>query len=380
MFFFYACTSIGLIAPMAFLPTFMTRLGVTSSQLGILMALRPAAMIVGQFIWGQVADRSKTINKILFLLISGSVGAGVIFLLAKNFYELAAATILYYFFYSAICPLMDTIALDMVDKGLIPSYGNIRIMITLGYVISSSITGILCQKNPYYMFFMIIGFGLLAIVTLLMVEKTPGRRQKGVKFKSFQFFWKGAILLPLGLYLILQFVYAAADVIFPVYLSINLGAGDSMYGYSMALRVLGEFLILPFIGRISKRISFRNAISIFMLFSALRFFICIFTVNPVALVLVSILSGIGNIGAFSWIMMYINNQSPPEGKATVQSQMWMMFSIAQVIGNLCTGYFMPDSTIGVTTSFFIFPTIVMTSLAVIYRIFGPKDKHSDVQI
>lgn len=53
MFFYCFLTAFGLNAPMAFLPTFVTRMGMTAAELGILMAFRPIAMIVGQFIWGR---------------------------------------------------------------------------------------------------------------------------------------------------------------------------------------------------------------------------------------------------------------------------------------------------------------------------------------
>ena len=46
----------------------------------------------------------------------------------------------YYFFYSAIYPLMDTISMDMVARGQLSSYGNVRIMTTLGYILSVSLT------------------------------------------------------------------------------------------------------------------------------------------------------------------------------------------------------------------------------------------------
>ena len=79
------------------------------------MAFRPVAMIVGQFIWGRVADRSRSVNSVLMILMFGTVGSSVIFLFATNFYIMLTAIVGYYFFYSAISPLMDTISMDTVS-------------------------------------------------------------------------------------------------------------------------------------------------------------------------------------------------------------------------------------------------------------------------
>ena len=374
MFFYCFLTAFGLNAPMAFLPTFVTRMGMTAAELGILMAFRPIAMIVGQFIWGRVADRARSVNSVLMILMFGTVGSSVVFLFATNFYIMLTAIVGYYFFYSAIYPLMDTISMDMVARGQLSSYGNVRIMTTLGYILSVSLTGTLSGINPSFMFIVVIGVGVLSILFLFQVEKTESKRVKGMKFNSAKFFMQKVVMVPLLTYLVLQFVYSSFDIVFPVYISINLGAGDGIYGYSMALRVFGECLVLPFINKITKRISFKTAIILFIMLSVLRFAITGLTTNIMALLFVSILSGIGNIGSFTWVMMYINELAPPEGKATVQSTMWMMFSIAQVGGNLITGLVMPDSTVGVGRWYFFACAGIMALSAVVYSLYKTDKK------
>ena len=71
-------------------------------------------------------------------------------------------------------------------------------------------------------------------------------------------------------------------------------------------------------------------------------------------------------------MMYIDQLAPPEGKATVQSTMWMTFSIAQVCGNLLTGIVMPDSTAGVGRWYFYAAAGVMM-LAILVFTFYKED-------
>ncbi len=343
MFLYCLVTALGVAAPMAFLTTYVTKIGMNTSQLSYITAIRPIAMIAGQYIWGIVADRSKTINRVLALLMCGVVVSAGVYMVMQTFWGVMIATIIYYFFYSAIYPLMDTISMNMVADGRIRSYGDIRVMTSLGYVISVWVSGILSEINPIFIFVVMGVCTALATLTMIWIPKTAGLRKKGEKFNSLKFFMNPLVLFPLLAYLILQFVYASFDAVFPIYLSIDLGGGDSLYGLSMAIRVAGEFLVLPFLNKIQKIMPFKVACAVFFSLSVCRFIISAFTVNTVVLTIASLLSGIGNIGNFTWIINYCGKLAPEKGKATVQSHMWMLYSVAQVFGSLSIRYFAPKA-------------------------------------
>lgn len=342
MFIYCLLTALGVAAPIAFLTTYVTKIGMDSVQLSYITAIRPVAMIFGQYIWGVVADKSKTINRILAFLMAGVVLAAATFMLFRSFVGVFISTIIYYFSYSSVYPLMDTISMNMVATGKIRSYGDIRIMTSVGYVISVWFSGILSEKNPILIFVVMAGFTSMALISMKWIPKTPGLRKKGEKFNSFKFFINPIIFFPLFSYLILQFVYASFDALFPIYLSIDLGGGDGLYGLSMAIRVAGEFLVLPFLSKIQKLFPFKTAFAIFLCLSSVRFVICAFTVNVVVLTIAPLLSGIGNIGALTWIINYCGNLAPEKGKATVQTHMWMLYSVAQIFGSLTISVFSPE--------------------------------------
>ncbi len=351
MFLYCLITALGVAAPMAFLTTYVTKIGMDTAQLSYITAIRPIAMILGQYIWGIVADRSKTINRVLALLMSGVVASAVIFMFMQTFWGVMIATVVYYFFYSAIYPLMDTISMNMVASGQIRSYGDIRVMTSLGYVISVWGSGVLSEINPVLIFVVMGVCTLLATITMIWIPKAAGQRKKGEKFNSFKFFINPLVLFPLLAYLILQLVYASFDAVFPIYLSIDLGGGDSLYGLSMAIRVSGEFFVLPFLNKIQKVLPFKVACAVFFMLSVSRFIISAFTTNVVVLSVVSLLTGIGNIGNFTWIINYCGKLAPEKGKATVQSHMWMLYSVAQVFGSLSIRYFAP--TVGSSLYFWV---------------------------
>ena len=343
MFVYCLVAALGVGAPMAFLTTYLAREGMSSEQISYIMAVRPIAQIAGQYIWGIIADKSKTINKILAMLMIGVAGSAVMFFLGSGFFMMLLSTAVYYFFYSSLYPLMDTICLDMVSKGQLRSYGDIRLMTSIGYIASVWFSGIVSEKMPASIFIVMFVFTAVATVTMIKIPRAAGLRKKGEKFNSLKFFIQPTVLVPLCSYLILQLVYASFDATFPIYLSIDLNGGDALYGLSMAIRVAGEFCVLPFLSKLTRKVPFKLAFGSFMLFSAIRFFICCLTHNVWILTLTPIISGIGNIGAFTWIINYCGNLAPAHGKATVQSHLWMTFSIVQIIGSLSIRFFTPTT-------------------------------------
>lgn len=343
MFIYCLVAALGVGAPMAFLSTYLAREGMTSEQISYIMAVRPIAQIAGQYIWGIIADKSKTINKILAMLMIGVASSAVMFFFSSGFFMLLLSTAVYYFFYASLYPLMDTICLDMVAKGQLRSYGDIRLMTSIGYVISVWFSGIVSEKMPSSIFIVMAVFTTIATVTMIKIPRAAGQRKKGESFNSLKFFAQPTVIIPLVSYLILQLVYASFDATFPIYFSIDLNGGDGLYGLSMAIRVAGEFCVLPFLSKITRKVSFKLAFAVFMLLSAIRFFICCITQNVWLLTFTPIISGIGNIGAFTWIINYCGNLAPAHGKATVQSHLWMTFSIVQILGSLSIRYFAPTT-------------------------------------
>ncbi len=372
MFIYCLVAALGVGAPMAFLSTYLAREGMSSEQISYIMAVRPIAQIIGQYIWGIIADKSKTINKILAMLMIGVAASAVMFFFSNGFAMLLLATAVYYFFYSSLYPLMDTICLDMVARGQLRSYGDIRLMTSIGYIISVWFSGIVSEKMPSSIFIVMAVFTTIATITMIKIPRAAGQRKKGEKFNSLSFFAQPIVLIPLLSYLILQLVYASFDATFPIYFSIDLNGGDGLYGLSMAIRVAGEFCVLPFLSKIQRKVSFKLAFGAFMFMSAIRFFICCITRNVWLLTFTPIISGIGNIGAFTWLINYCGNLAPAHGKATVQSHLWMTFSIVQILGSLSIRFFVPtvDSPL-----YFLVCALAMVAAGLV-MVFAKVDKEA----
>ena len=60
-FFFYMA-----VAPyVSFVTAYYQEIGLTSSQIGIISGIGPVITVIGQFIWGRLADKAKYKNTVL---------------------------------------------------------------------------------------------------------------------------------------------------------------------------------------------------------------------------------------------------------------------------------------------------------------------------
>ena len=356
MFVFMLVTALGSAAPFAFLATYLARVGMTQVQISTILALFPVAAIASQFLWGIIADKSKTINTVMSLQLGGIVLSAILMFISRGFLPMLISVLLYSFFYSALYPLIDTVCIDMVNKGQLANYGNIRVMTSLGYSFSVWFSGIASEAFPASIFIIMGGFTAIALLVSFKIPVTLGERKKGEKFNSLKFFAKREVFIPLITYLVLELVYSSINSSMPIYVSIDLGLGEGFYGLFMAIRVAGEFLVLPFTRRIQRLLSYRKAYIFFMLCSVVGIGVCAFTDNTVVLLLASCIMGVSCIGALTWLVNYLGNLAPAHGKATVQSHTWLGFSIAQILGNYSIRFFTP--TVGSPIYFYVTAAIM----------------------
>jgi PPP family 3-phenylpropionic acid transporter len=102
-------------------------LGLKESQIGIVMALGPLMAALLQPFIGVRADRSKSKNAILMVLIGGSSLAIVLLPLNTSYTYILAVCLMMASFQSAQTSLSETITLEYLENSRF-SYGPIRAM------------------------------------------------------------------------------------------------------------------------------------------------------------------------------------------------------------------------------------------------------------
>lgn len=136
----YLLLFLGTGITLPFLPLYLKSIGVSASQLGVLLSVGPLFSIFAPTFWGQVADRTGRPGAVLLALICGAASGFGLLLQAQSFSLALAAMALYALFSTAQSTLLDTLALNAIAKRG-GHYGQLRLFGSLGFIVSTVVFG-----------------------------------------------------------------------------------------------------------------------------------------------------------------------------------------------------------------------------------------------
>lgn len=130
--YFFAFAALGVFFPY-FALFLRENVGLTSSQVGVVISIPPLVGLFAQPAWGQVADRTGSRVKVLVFLCIGAAAGFAALSQAQGLAATVIATFGLALFLSALYPLAVSVAF-----GVLPSssmFGRVRVWGTIGYFI-----------------------------------------------------------------------------------------------------------------------------------------------------------------------------------------------------------------------------------------------------
>jgi MFS transporter, PPP family, 3-phenylpropionic acid transporter len=138
----YACT-FGMTGVLAsYLPPYLKSLGLTSTQLGLSLAMPTMIALLAPNVWGALADRTGRPERVLQGIAAGTAISLLPLLWAHSFAAALAALLAYGVFSSSIPALLDAMAIDHCAAAR-RSYAGLRRYGSLGYAIACASYGLL---------------------------------------------------------------------------------------------------------------------------------------------------------------------------------------------------------------------------------------------
>ncbi|MFL5346506.1 MAG: MFS transporter [Hyalangium sp.] len=135
--------TVGITQP--FLPAYLRSLALSTTEVGLLLALSPLASLFTPPLWGHLADRSGRLGHVLTLLAVGAALCFAPLLSLERFPALVVALAAYACFASSITPMIDSLALKHVaQKG--GSYAHLRLFGSLGFILSATTFGMVVRQ------------------------------------------------------------------------------------------------------------------------------------------------------------------------------------------------------------------------------------------
>ncbi len=315
--------------------------GLTDGQIGVVIALQQVNTLLILPVWGIIADRFGRKN-ILTLTVFLTIFMLWGFIFQHTFLGVLIFTYLFTLVYNPVTPLLDSISLDYVEQTKKGSYGELRLWASVGWALSSAITGqFIYSGNSQYIF--VIASTILAvnfmILKFLYKPLKVTRSLKSLKLTHI----RDVFLTDKRLYTIFIIMLFYGIFSSPIHFFINLyyieiGAGFNHVGYAYLVQALCEVPFFIFGKKIIDRFGARRLIVFTMIVTALRLFAYGLISNPWIAIALGASHGISLALFFLAFIAFVHQFIPPEFRATGQSLIYAFyFGGGLAVGNIMTG-------------------------------------------
>ncbi|WP_404444638.1 MFS transporter [Sutcliffiella horikoshii] len=173
-FYFLTFFSFGALFPL--LTVYLKEdVGLSGSQIGMIMSISPVVMIFVQPLWGVFSDYTQKPKQILIWTLFLTAVTGIAFSFMGSYLGLLAVAFLLAVTQSALVPISDSITLNYVQrtKG---NYGSIRLWGAIGFAVAVLIAGWLSDFFSLKVIFFTFAIALLlgtVVSTFLPKESQP---------------------------------------------------------------------------------------------------------------------------------------------------------------------------------------------------------------
>lgn len=322
-----------------YLNLYLTEIGMSATQIGIMISVSTVGVLLSQLFWGRVSDRSGKKLRVLQALYALAAVFALMFYINRNYLFVFVLQTLFGMMFVPIVPLSDDMTLEKL-RSTRWDFGQIRAGGTLGYSLTSLISG-LCLKNHYSGIFWWIAGSLflcfLCIMRLIVVAKERDSyaeegisrspksavgemvsRASGEKKSELSVFLRDKVLVVL---IVFSLIHSLGNSFFysyyPIYF-VEIGGNSQWVGIMIFACAMSELPFFMNMGRIVKRIGMDKALLAAGILTGLRWLLLSQIHAPYLAVLCNMLQGF-SFTAVTWCLLnYINENIPYEFRARIQ--------------------------------------------------------------
>jgi oligosaccharide:H+ symporter len=346
--FWVAC---GSCAP--FISAYYKRIGLSFTQIGVLLAIGPIFAIFIQPLWAMLSDRTGKRKLLLILLALCTAGAYLLYYLGESFAVCLLAVLVVSLFSLALLPLCDALVIDRANAYGFP-FARIRIGGTLGYAAMVFGAGMFLEKFDRAQFAVAsVAYLLFAGAMILLPqggarEEAAPARKKAVSARE-SIFDTSEILFVLVLALIESLGLGFCGSFMGSY-AVELGFGSSLIGVLSCISALSEVPILLFAGKLVDRFGEIPLLIFSGVMMSLRLFLTGMGLVP-AMISAQLLQSVTYMTSYICCTQYISKHVRAGKMSQGQSALAIVQSgLAAVVSNLFGG--MLVDAVGTRQAFF----------------------------
>lgn len=329
---YFAATGITL----PFLPAWFRSLGISASEIGVLLSIQPVVSLFAPPFWGYLADRTGRTDRVLSAIALGAFLCFAPLLWADRFWPIALTMTGFAFFASSISPIIDSLALQRValHGG---NYSRLRLFGSIGFVLVSAAFGLAVDRIDHRTVAVPLGligaYFLWTFALRARAAAVPARRP-----------FEGLGLLrhrDLALMLIASALHWIASAPYHGDFGIHvtaLGLPPWVIGVSAGLGVTAEIGVMFAYPVFAKRLAPRHVLLMSFTASLLRWLGMALVSSPMAIVTLSLLHGLSFGAFYVAAVSFVSRRVPAELRASGQALMaTITFGLGGLIGYPAAG-------------------------------------------
>ncbi len=334
-FYLLYFATIGVLSP--FLPAYFEGLGLSSTQIGLLLAVNPALAMVAPHFWGPLTDRARRPGLVLSVIALGAACSFAPLAISHRFTTIFFFLACYAFFSTSINTVVDSLALAHVaEHG--GAYARLRLFGSLGFVLASTVFGFavttIDRSTVLVPLALMVGYFLwsLTLHSASVRSSTPPAPRSSLALL------RRRELAPFLVATCLHWIACAPfHGTFAIHVQ-ALGLRPWVVGLSAGLGVLIEMGVMFAYPRFAARISPRQLLAVALISSALRWAGMAVVTSPALIVVLSLAHGL-TFGAFYLASIaHLSRQVPAHLRASGQALfVSVTFGLGGLIGFLGAG-------------------------------------------
>lgn len=317
LFVVYICFYSGQSIYNTYLNLYLHSVGLSQSQIGVVVSVATLFIVVAQIFWGVASDKVSAKNSVLSLLFFLAAITASMFYLNHSFGFIVFAVLVFSVFFNPIVPLLDNYALELLENNR-RDYGEIRIGGTIGYCLTVLSIGFFLSDSYERIFWLVSVCMILCFLLSLTMPKVKAYRNTPVK-SSYSHLFKNKQLIVLVLFNLvfsmgLNFFYN----FYPIYFT-SIGGNSAKVGMMMFFCAVTEIPLLLVIRRLVNRIGIRGILLIAGGATTIRWVLLFWITSPNAAIVANLLHGLGYTSFSYCLITFIGRVMPKDLRATGQT-------------------------------------------------------------
>lgn len=331
--YFLLFGAVGAMTP--FMTLHFKALGLSGTEIGILLSVAPGLLFLSQPVLGPLTDRSGHRGRMLGRLLLAVAVAGTALSFGTTFWTLLPLMGVWAFFHGSLVPIADSIALGEMGRTGV-SYTRLRLWGSVGFLITTAVLGRLYRDLRWAF----LVYGLLNVIAWLGTRRLPPEGIGSKRpvwpqlLKAIRNPLLVAFLVCSG---VLQLTQAAHSAFFSIHMQ-SLGGTASTVGLAWSLAALAEVILWLAVGQANRRVSPLPLLAAAAGFYSLRWFAHGAVTSVGALLWLQVLQSV-TYGIFMpTAVVFMGELMPAELRTSGQALLMLVNGgVAAVAGTLAAG-------------------------------------------